>query len=246
MKKQSLQRAGVKPVGLTLIELLVVIAIIAILAAILLPALNSARERGRSAYCTSNLKTLGTAFWMYHDDNDAAVIFDMPFPKDHPTGTHRYWCESIAHYIAQLSEKENDLYDKMIQGGGTPFTCPTTYGMDSTVDFNRWPTYKYRTGAIDKNHHIDADRTTPMKNTSSTLLFCDGDDDAKQGTAEDSRGTRHYGDKKLGQGAVHNGNVNITCYDGHVESAQAVEYTNNSLVRRGIPGTNSQFAKYWY
>ncbi len=53
----------------TLIELLVVIAIIAILAAILLPALNSARERGRQTGCVSNLKQMTSAFSQYIDDN---------------------------------------------------------------------------------------------------------------------------------------------------------------------------------
>ena len=54
----------------TLIELLVVIAIIAILAAMLMPALQQARERGRSASCLSNLKQLGTFAQFYIDNYD--------------------------------------------------------------------------------------------------------------------------------------------------------------------------------
>ena len=64
MKKRS---------GFTLIELLVVIAIIAILMAILMPALNRVKEQARGVACMSNQKTLGMAYVMYTDENDSGM-----------------------------------------------------------------------------------------------------------------------------------------------------------------------------
>jgi prepilin-type N-terminal cleavage/methylation domain-containing protein/prepilin-type processing-associated H-X9-DG protein len=61
--------------GFTLIELLVVIAVIAILMAILMPALRAAREQGKRSVCLSNLKQLNLAWIMYSDDNNGKIPY---------------------------------------------------------------------------------------------------------------------------------------------------------------------------
>ncbi len=104
--------------GFTLVELLVVIAIIGILVALLLPAVQAAREAARRSQCQNNLKNIGLAIQSFHNDQRHVPYSVNPFdqtPKRYATYTGKGWIVDILPYL-----EETALYDEMRPGFENP------------------------------------------------------------------------------------------------------------------------------
>jgi prepilin-type N-terminal cleavage/methylation domain-containing protein/prepilin-type processing-associated H-X9-DG protein len=111
--------------GFTLIEILVVVAIIALLVAVLLPALSRARNQGRRTFCAANLRTTAAAVYYYTEANDDA------YPE------HAHWSEKCYPYIQKLGGSKpapDNWSDKYYEDRPAFLVCPN----DKQTHMSTW------------------------------------------------------------------------------------------------------------
>ena len=153
----------------TLIELLIVVAIIAILAGMLLPALNKARETARKIPCVNNLKSFSNAFAMYYADNNDSIV-------PHCGSANKGWSSYVYPYVVNKKNSDNDykrntaVFDdgsyKGIYKQGVSRKYPTGVFFCPKADV-RNPQYK---GSYEEPKSYFTTYDIPMKWISGTVL----------------------------------------------------------------------------
>lgn len=237
----------------TLIELLVVIAIIAILAAMLMPALQSARERARQAQCVNQLKQLGTYLTMYEN----AFGF-FPFMADN------------ADEDATVNNFLHDIWKAKIMTDPKIIFCPSAYSSSSgSVQFCTAPTperisvlingnnaYYWTLGGYGVNHYMmscavqKADPFSPrmkssyIRKPSTKVLMADSEKITSTSVIPDIRVYHWWAANDGHINSRHSGSANILWADGHVGSMKAAADT---LQRPFVatPGPNSRNPHFW-
>jgi len=237
------RRTSTRNSGFTLIELLVVIAIIAILAAILFPVFAQAREKARTASCSSNAKQLGLAVLMYKQDYDEKFPFGGWRPND--LGTNE-WQNTTIPYIKNKGV----------------FRCPSTTDLDEDNSkptewlWNRNPVNYLYNNQLGRNHQPLGD--SAVNAPASCWMLMDGHSDwgcpnnACVGVDWQGRPntTWLYEDTTFGADASlltgwlswqgftwglprHNGGGNVCFADGHVKYIKMNPKSNNMSVNEG-------------
>jgi len=228
--------------GFTLIELLVVIAIIAILAAMLLPALAKAKQKAHATACMNNLKQVGLAMLMFADDNDDTI----------PRGNAKRWWFEFMPYAPE-GGTERDFRNIKI------FMCPSYPLPKRTPNKKQVITYvvnawKFRSARDNIGYeHIGLSKITDFRQPADSAYLLDNEDNTWRPIVTgfrdpqtalndvwhanhlpyDSSGKRLSNDRRIAA-ARHSVGSNILYLDGHA-GYRAAKQIRTDLFRKQKP-----------
>jgi prepilin-type N-terminal cleavage/methylation domain-containing protein/prepilin-type processing-associated H-X9-DG protein len=219
--------------GFTLIELLVVISIISLLIALLLPALEQARQAARNVSCKSNLRQIGMGFRSYAADYDM-----LPYTYNED---NKRW----SHWKGKLLSNNSDRYLGISPKGGSfngsapedvnldnPLLCPAverqkwpwynspiTEGNNSQYTMNGFAVYRLKSNGNPSRQSKApgfpvAERFSDVKTPSDTWLLWDGAWFGDHG-AQDVHDDQWYIHRNQFGHKRHGGNMNTLHFDGH-------------------------------
>ena len=249
--------------GFTLIELLVVIAIIAILAALLLPALARAKQKADGIACLSNLKQWGLALNMYLDDNNQ-VFPDFSIPNNTPGAASGYdqdnihwtdlatfaaggygtraWFNALPPYVSQKALSQYAADPTNFVNGPNIFNCPSARFLPAEVDPLNRVAFSYGLNFKGTNGLVPAPspfKATVVAHPSAFVFF--SDDRANSGETP-FFGSNPLNDLGAARGSLnhlssrHDAGANLTFLDGHAAYYKYTYLACQKGVKIGDPG----------